>query len=150
MAYSKVCVFILFILFSYSCLGEVYKWRDEAGKLHFSDRAPPSSHRNSGPKVEEVRVNPANVVRNNTDIKVLSEQMREGRESADKARREKERSEREKLHSAARDWKSKHCRMVHVPQYRGNVNGTTRIAGYSNQERCDKPVPEKYKPYGSY
>lgn len=40
----KSIVGILFLVLATSSLAEIYKWRDEAGNLHFSDQKPPARY----------------------------------------------------------------------------------------------------------
>lgn len=80
--------FMLFILLmSFSAAGEIYKWTNDKGRVHYSDAKPPEDAAKPSPTVEEVELTPITIMDdgsvNNTSNETvkLADQMLEKLES---------------------------------------------------------------------
>ena len=123
---------------------QVYKWVDENGKVHYSDKKPPASENKNVEVVDESVLNDEANILDSADDGVDADRLR-----ADRLRREQAREEEENrvLEEQARNFQAKNCYTRTEEIRRGNAGGGTRVVGTQEVKRCTQPIPSHLQPY---
>lgn len=138
---TRLLVSLLVFAFAGPVSAQVYKWVDENGKVHYSDKKPPDS---AGQNVEVVEENPIqNTIesaRDQLDADELSE-AREQREAEDEAEQKKV------LAARAERFQKQNCYTATEYERKPNAGGGTRIVGSKEVKRCRQPIPSNLQSY---
>jgi hypothetical protein len=128
---------------SSAATAQVYKWVDENGKVHYSDKKPPNSENKAVEELTEEELNTYNIDASGDDG-VDVERLKKDRE-----RRENQRaSEQERrLVQEAEAFRGKNCSSGVEDVRRGNAGGGTRVVGTREFKRCQVPIPPSLQPY---
>lgn len=143
--FGLASVFALFLVFPLEAFPQVYRWVDEHGNVHYSDKKPPESDAKTVDQVEMSEVE--NTVDSGADNRSAA-QMRVNR-----LQREKERAEKneKRLAEGAIKFQEKNCYIATEYERKGKVGGGTRIVSTKEVKRCRTPIPDSLKPYmGDY
>ena len=119
---------------------QVYKWVDEDGRVHYSDKKPPESE---STELEVVEEQPGNVDASGddgVDVEILKRD-RERRER----QREIERDQRLRLE--AERFRAEHCYEQTETVRRGTSAGGSRVVGTQDVKRCRQAIPTYLQPY---
>ena len=123
---------------------QVYKWVDENGKVHYSDKKPPASENKAVEVVDESILNDDANILDSTDDGVDPDRLR-----ADRLRREQNREDEENQarEQQAKSFQAKNCYTRTEEIRRGNAGGGTRVVGTQEVKRCRQPIPNHLQPY---
>ena len=134
----------LILVLSTAAQAQVYKWVDENGKVHYSDKKPPDNAQQKVEVVDEAVLNDESNVLDSADDGVDPNRLQRDRE-----RREQEREDKEqkRLASEADNFKNEHCVTREEPIRRGKAGGGTRVVGKEEVKRCLQAIPEELRPF---
>ena len=141
---SAVLFTLLSLLFASSTQAQVYKWVDENGKVHYSDKKPPESEHQKIEVVDEAVLNTESNVQESAADTVDANRLQKDRELREKARDDKE---QQQLEAEAANFKNTNCIIREEQIRRGKAGGGTRVVGTEQVKRCLQPIPEKLKPF---
>lgn len=133
----KILLGLVLVVAASGVHSQIYKWVDENGKIHYSDRKPPSQ------ETEEITLKPTNVMEPTKALENDAE-----RKQGDDEKLKKRRREEDALRDEARAWEQKNCSNRSIPVYAGGVaHNNRRAAGSRWVKVCDFTVPRAYQPY---
>ena len=142
--FTPVALIALALWASPISVAQVYRWVDENGKVHYSDKKPSGDDKQQVELVDEAELGANTNVLESVDDGVDANELQKQR-----VQRENEREEREdqRLSEQAKAFAASYCATVTENIRQGKAGGGTRIVGSEEVKRCNKPIPEQLQPY---